>query len=294
MFTVTVMVTKKLFIEPLVAVGLTENSLRLSESGFRSGSRGCVMRWLSPGAWLLLLLTGCASWPQLVSWSRARGPLTATLKELRDLYVIKQQEDYSCGAAALATLMIYYFGDHTSEKEILDRLEARLTEEEKQNRALRGFSLLDLKQVAEEKGYRAAGFQLTMSQLAQVTAPVIIYIEPFGYKHFAVYRGMKQDRIYIADPSRGNLRMSIGRFLDEWSGIVFVLGKTGEEQITSYPLAVPDTLYVQRNSPDSTARGFGDADQDSASTLRAMAGPAYGVLALLASRSNHTSAGLFH
>jgi uncharacterized protein len=74
---------------------------------------------------------------------------------------------------------------------------------------------------------------------------VIIYLEPFGYKHFAVYRGMQGDRIYIADPSRGNLRMSIGRFLDEWSGIVFVLGKTGEEQITSYPLAVPDTLYVQ-------------------------------------------------
>ena len=205
------------------------------------------MRWLSPGAWtLLLLLTGCASWPsagflEQGSWTSQRH----TLKELRDLYVIKQQEDYSCGAAALATLMIYYFGDHTSEKEILDRLEARLTEEEKQNRALRGFSLLDLKQVAEEKGYRAAGFKLTMFQLAQVTAPVIIYIEPFGYKHFAVYRGMKQDRIYIADPSRGNLRMSIGRFLDEWSGIVFVLGKTGEEQITSYPLAVPDTLYVQ-------------------------------------------------
>ena len=204
------------------------------------------MRWLSPGAWLLLLLTGCASWPatgflEQGSWTSQRH----TLKELRDLYVIKQQEDYSCGAAALATLMIYYFGDHTSEKEILDRLEARLTEEEKQNRALRGFSLLDLKQVAEEKGYRAAGFHLTMSQLAQVTAPVIIYIEPFGYKHFAVYRGMKQDRIYIADPSRGNLRMSIGRFLDEWSGIVFVLGKTGEEQITSYPLAVPDSLYVQ-------------------------------------------------
>lgn len=204
------------------------------------------MRWMARGVWPLLLLTGCASWPPAGLFEQ--GAWTSqhhTLKELRDLHVIKQQEDYSCGAAALATLMIYYFGENTSEKEILDRLEARLTEEEKKNRALRGFSLLDLKQVAEEKGYRAAGFKLTMSQLAQVTAPVIIYIEPFGYKHFAVYRGMKQDRIYIADPSRGNLRMSIGRFLDEWSGIVFVLGKTGEDQITSYPLAVPDPQYVQ-------------------------------------------------
>ena len=89
------------------------------------------MRWIPPGAWALLLLTGCASWPatgflEQGSWTSQRH----TLKELRDLYVIKQQEDYSCGAAALATLMIYYFGDHTSEKEILDRLEAHLTTEE--------------------------------------------------------------------------------------------------------------------------------------------------------------------
>lgn len=205
------------------------------------------MAWKRTGACLMLLMTGCAQgqngaglWEQ-GTWT----PQHHTLKELRDLHVVKQQEDYSCGAAALATLMIYYFGENTSEKEILDLLEGRLTEEEKKKKALRGFSLLDLKRVAEAKGFQAAGFQLTMSQLAQVSAPVIIYIEPFGYKHFAVYRGMHQDRVYIADPSRGNLRMSIGRFLDEWHGIVFVLGKAGEEKIITYPLAVPQPLYVQ-------------------------------------------------
>lgn len=205
------------------------------------------MAWNRAGAWLMLLLTGCAPWQSETGlWERGTWmPQHHTLKELRDLYVIKQQEDYSCGAAALATLMIYYFGENTSEKEILDLLQARLSEEDKKKTALRGFSLLDLKQVAEAKGFQAAGFRLTMSQLAQVTAPVIIYVEPLGYKHFAVYRGMNQDRIYIADPARGNLRMSIGRFLDEWHGIVFVLGKAGEEKITSYPLAVPHTLYVQ-------------------------------------------------
>ena len=205
------------------------------------------MRRIQRGAWLLLLLTGCAPWPgagdlwEQGSWT----PQHHTLKELRDLHVVKQQEDYSCGAAALTTLMIYYFGEHTSEKEILDLLQGQFTEEENKKKALRGFSLLDLKQAAEKKGFRAAGFQLTMSQMAQVSAPVIVYIEPFGYKHFAVYRGMRQDRVYIADPARGNLRMSIGRFLDEWHGIVLVLGKAGEEKIVSYPLAVPDTFYVQ-------------------------------------------------
>src|SRR5262245_15486016 len=128
------------------------------------------MRWIPAYAWLLLLLTGCASWPSTADlWERGSWtPQHHTLKELRDLHVVKQQDDYSCGAAALAILMIYYFGENTSERELLDLLEGRLTEEEKKKKALRGFSLLDLKQVAEAKGFQAAGFQLTMSQLAQV------------------------------------------------------------------------------------------------------------------------------
>ncbi|MGH8651118.1 MAG: cysteine peptidase family C39 domain-containing protein [Gammaproteobacteria bacterium] len=57
-----------------------------------------------------------------------------TLKELRDKYVVRQQEDNSCGAAALATLMVYYYGENTSEKNILELLNTRLktmTEEER-------------------------------------------------------------------------------------------------------------------------------------------------------------------
>jgi uncharacterized protein len=168
-----------------------------------------------------------------------------TLKELRDRHVVKQEKDFSCGAAALATLMIYYYGEQTSEHDVLTRLMAPLTDEEKTRKAERGFSLLDLKRVALEKGFQAAGFRLTMTQLARVTAPLLIFVEPFGYKHFAVLRGIDRGRVYVADPMRGNLKMSIGRFLDEWHGIVFVLGKSGEEKITDYPLKVPAPEYIQ-------------------------------------------------
>jgi len=40
-----------------------------------------------------------------------------SLKELRDRYVVKQHLDYTCGAAALATLLTYYFGEETPEYE---------------------------------------------------------------------------------------------------------------------------------------------------------------------------------
>jgi predicted double-glycine peptidase len=185
------------------------------------------------------LLTGCGVWDRGVPTERH------TMKQLRDRYVVKQERDYSCGSAALATLLIYYYGDQTSEKEVLDILLAPLSEEEKVKKYQRGFSLLDLKRVAVAKGYRAAGFRLTIQDLARLKAPVMVFVEPRGYKHFAVVRGVDRGRVFLADPARGNLRMGISQFLQEWSGIVFVLGKEGEETITDHPLRLRPPDYVQ-------------------------------------------------
>jgi predicted double-glycine peptidase len=159
--------------------------------------------------------------------------------------VVKQQRDYSCGAAALATLMIYYFGDETSERNILDVLVAGLTPDELKGKQKSGFTLLDLRRVAQTKGYQAAGFKLTSDQLKQLATPVIVFVQPFGYKHFAVLRGIDRGRVFLADPSRGNLRMSMGRFLSEWSGIIFVLDKAREGRNTTDLLALPRPDYVQ-------------------------------------------------
>jgi predicted double-glycine peptidase len=168
-----------------------------------------------------------------------------TLKELRDRNVIKQQTDYSCGAAALATLMSYYFGDSTSEKDLLKQLQSGLSEDQAAIKKLYGFSLLDLKNVAQEEGYQAAGFHLTMEQLKRLVAPVIVFVMPGGYHHFAVLRGVSGGRVFLADPARGNLRMSMARFASEWDGTVFVLGKPGEENLTDFPLALPRGDYIQ-------------------------------------------------
>ena len=168
-----------------------------------------------------------------------------TLKELRDQYVVKQEFDFSCGAAAMATLLTYYFGDETSEQDIMKILTAELSKDERKLKEWRGFSLLDLKGMAQAKGYRAAGFKLTIEQLTQLAAPVIVFVQPLGYPHFAVLRGVDRGRVFLADPSRGNLRMSLSRFASEWNGTVFVLGKAGEENIVNYPLALPRPELIQ-------------------------------------------------
>lgn len=188
-----------------------------------------------------LTLVGGLTAVQTVQGAQTDRVKRHTLKEIRDRNVIKQDLDYSCGAAALATLMSYYFGDPTDEKEILgllDEVMVDLSEAERIRKKQNGFSLLDLKKAAEKKGYKAAGFELPAKSLRNVSAPVLVYVHPMGYHHFAVLRGVSGDQVYLADPQRGNVTMSFARFAEEYGGVVFVLGAPGEENIDFYPAAL--------------------------------------------------------
>ena len=169
---------------------------------------------------------------------RANRPLRS-MKALRDENLVKQRFDFSCGAAALATMLRYGFGDDVSEQQILTDLFNQLTNEQKSAARTIGFSLLDLQRVAQVRGYAAEGFCLQPEQLPMLGGPVIVFIEPRGYKHFAVLRGISGDRVYLADPSRGNIRMPVHTFLDSWlqgdrRGIIFVVEpKSGQTADTT-------------------------------------------------------------
>ena len=44
-------------------------------------------------------------------------------KEKRDLNIVKQDYDYSCGAASVATLLNNFYGQNIQEKDILDAMQ---------------------------------------------------------------------------------------------------------------------------------------------------------------------------
>ncbi len=90
---------------------------------------------------------------------RVEVPLRS-MKDLRDQDLVKQRFDYSCGAASLATILRYGFGDEVTERDILINLFDLLSEDEEGLRRKEGFSLLDLQQVAQARGYKAQGFRL--------------------------------------------------------------------------------------------------------------------------------------
>ena len=135
---------------------------------------------------------------------------------LRNRHVVMQQRDYSCGAAALATLLRYYWQDPTSENHVLRTVERQLTAAEMQDRVLNGLSLADLRKTAVKLGYTATAGHVTLEQLAGVKVPVIVAIRHQDYDHFVVIRGFVNGWVYLADPIRGNVRLPETVFAGQW------------------------------------------------------------------------------
>jgi uncharacterized protein len=141
-----------------------------------------------------------------------------SLLEMRHDRVTVQNWDLSCGAAALRTILNYEYNDPVSERDIAKALVARdkYIENPALVRARQGFSLLDLKQYVDARGYRGIGYgKLELAHLIE-RAPVIIPIDANGYNHFVVFRGVQGNRILVADPAWGNRTLTVDEFEDAW------------------------------------------------------------------------------
>ncbi len=146
-----------------------------------------------------------------------RPPVKSLLEMRRDRVVV-QEFDISCGAAALATLLNYQHGDRVSEQEIAKGLMRRkeYIKNPELVRVRQGFSLLDLKRYVEQRGYEGIGFgKLTVQNLIE-KAPIMVALNLHGYNHFVVFRGLRGDRVLLADPAWGNRTMRMEKFEEAW------------------------------------------------------------------------------
>ena len=140
-----------------------------------------------------------------------RGPVRS-LQEIRHEGVIVQKWDVSCGAAALATVLNYSLNYPITEREVASGM-LRTTEPLKvKHRG--GFSLLDMKRFAEQRGFKGAGFRgMDLAQLTELQSPIVPLIQHGRYPHFVVVRGLNtRGRVDIADPAFGNRTMSVKDF----------------------------------------------------------------------------------
>jgi len=129
-----------------------------------------------------------------------RGVSVESLKEARFRRAVPQAYDFSCGAAAVATLLSYHYDRPTSEDEVFRHM---YRSGDRERIEALGFSLLDMKRFLEAKGYGADGYRLTLRQLEAASVPAIALITTGGYRHFVVIQGITGSRVLLADPAQG-------------------------------------------------------------------------------------------
>jgi hypothetical protein len=147
-----------------------------------------------------------------------------SLAALRYDKLVRQTKDVSCGAAALATVLHYYYGRDVSEQQVIDGIMAGADPDTKARIAAGGFSLLELKRFAELSGFIAGGFKLpSVDKLSTLRAPAISLINMRGYNHFVVIRKLDNGRVSIANPAFGNRVLPAEEFARNWSGVILVV-----------------------------------------------------------------------
>lgn len=134
--------------------------------------------------------------------------------------VVKQKHDLSCGAAALATLFKYYYREKTDEKRVVDTI---IKYGDKDKIQKDGFSMLELKRYGERRGYVSQGFKIPKAEnLEKLKVPVVTLINTRGYNHFVVIKGVKNGRVFIADPAFGNSSRPLESFAKDWKNVILV------------------------------------------------------------------------
>jgi uncharacterized protein len=182
-------------------------------------------------------------------WTELRAPLRDpdhvfrewvwSWKDIRDRNVVKQNRDYSCGAASLCTLLQFYWGDKVNEQKVLDALDAMLKPAERKERIKNGLSLTDLRRVSVKLGYLASIGTLTFEQLSQSKIPVLVPLTIGKFNHFVVYRGTDGLYAYLADPARGNVRTRIDEFNKQWQkNAILVIAKKDQDLRENAPLSL--------------------------------------------------------
>ena len=176
-------------------------------------------------------------------------------KEIKERQVVMQKYDYSCGAAVLATIIKYYWGDRkANEAMILDLLpKLKLTEKELEDRIENGLTLTDLRNLTNLAGYQASMAKVKFEELAQGKVPVVVGITVRGHEHFAVFRGADERYAYLADPIRGNVRTPICDFIDQWQkNAILVIAKPNTPVKKHNPMGI----YVDEYYRGGTNRQY--------------------------------------
>jgi predicted double-glycine peptidase len=168
--------------------------------------------------------------------------------------MVRQRYDISCGAAAMATLLKYFYGVEVSERTAMEDM---LELGDAEMILKRGFSMLELKHYAESRGFVAEGFKIEKAEdLKKLRVPVITLITVRDYNHFVVLKEVRSGKVIISDPAFGNTTKSLAEFDKRWGHVILAVlsrKQSGDSKfVADYSINAPMSeinLLVHRGSP---------------------------------------------
>ena len=172
---------------------------------------------------LIASLFGSALIPATAGTVNLSGPFGSfsvkakSLHEMRWDSVIRQKYDFSCGSAAVATLLTYHYNLPTDEEEVF---QAMIKVGDRAKIQQHGFSMLDMKRYLDSRGFRSDGFKMSLDKLIKIGMPGITLLNTQGYRHFVVVKGLDANHVLIADPAVGSVVVPREHFETIWNGAI--------------------------------------------------------------------------
>ncbi len=198
-------------------------------------------------SWLILVVSVSANAIELLPH---RGHYSVPVKSYKEIVfgdVYRQRYDFSCGSAALASLLTYHYKTPSTEQDIFKSMydkgdQAKIKE--------KGFSLLDMKTHLATIGLNSDGFKIDLQKIRKFGVPGITLVNFDGYMHFVVIRGMNEHSVILGDPSRGTMIMRYEEFQKYYQGIVLLIRNEAKKGRSSF---ITDNQFALYNkSPVET------------------------------------------
>ena len=127
--------------------------------------------------------------------------------------VVMQMEYVECGAASLC-MILAYFGKYVPLEQV--RKDCNVSRD--------GSKASLILTAAEQYGLKAEGYRYSVeSCMTKVKMPAIIH---WNMSHFVVLRGFGKDKVYLNDPGRGEITVTMEEFNKSFTGIVLEFSPT--------------------------------------------------------------------
>jgi ATP-binding cassette subfamily B protein len=143
---------------------------------------------------------------------------------IRSFPYYPQQNSLTCGLTCIKIIAKYY-------KKIID------VSTYYKNLSPKGLSIYDLCKIAENIGFRAHAYNVSLDDLKSIKKPVIIH---WNENHYVVLYRIKKNDFYISDPAKGLLKCNQEDFVKNWMGS----GNSGKIVV----LEISEKFLEQKNS----------------------------------------------